>query len=73
MEIGDRVLTAFPETLGVCLLQALKLGSLEARQRFPRLLEIVELHPHARASFVNKVVLQLICFKTHTWSPDRDS
>ncbi|XP_052761107.1 DNA-dependent protein kinase catalytic subunit-like isoform X2 [Mya arenaria] len=54
LDIGDRCVSAFPESVVVCLLQALKLGSLEARQRFPRLLQIIELHPESTSTFVSK-------------------
>lgn len=45
----------FPETITVCLLNAMKLDSMEARQRFPRLLQLVEMYPEIRSTFVEKV------------------
>ncbi|XP_056017774.1 DNA-dependent protein kinase catalytic subunit-like isoform X2 [Ostrea edulis] len=44
----------FPETITVCLLNAMKLDSMEARQRFPRLLQLVERYPDIRSTFVEK-------------------
>lgn len=45
----------FPETVVVCLLKAMKLDSVEARQRFPRLLQIVEQYPDLKGIFISKV------------------
>lgn len=33
----------------------MKLDSMEARQRFPRLLQLVEMYPEIRSTFVEKV------------------
>ncbi|WAQ95788.1 MATN1-like protein [Mya arenaria] len=51
LDIGDRCVSAFPESVVVCLLQALMLGSLEARQRQ---LQMKELHPDTASTFVSK-------------------
>ncbi|KAK6170524.1 hypothetical protein SNE40_018898 [Patella caerulea] len=52
--IDSKVLESYPETITVCLLKAMKLGSKEAIERFPRLLQLVELYPDTMAAFVNK-------------------
>lgn len=52
----------FPETITVCLLNAMKLDSMEARQRFPRLLQLVERYPDIRSTFVEKVFLSSFSF-----------
>ncbi|XP_052262779.1 DNA-dependent protein kinase catalytic subunit-like isoform X1 [Dreissena polymorpha] len=54
LEIGEKCIEQFPETLVVCLLRSIKLDSTEARQRFPRLLQILELHPQTKATFIAK-------------------
>ena len=48
-------LKTFPDTVVVCLLKAIKMENMEARQRFPRLLQLVELYPDTMATFVAKV------------------
>ncbi|XP_048576196.1 DNA-dependent protein kinase catalytic subunit isoform X3 [Nematostella vectensis] len=45
----------FPEFVVRYVLKAMEHGSEEARNRFPRLLQIVELYPHTLDSFVKKV------------------
>lgn len=37
----------------------MKLDSMEARQRFPRLLQLVEMYPDIRSTFVEKVYVNL--------------
>ncbi|KAK7005038.1 DNA-dependent protein kinase catalytic subunit, partial [Biomphalaria glabrata] len=46
--------TLFPETIVLCLLNAMKGGSEEARERFPRLLQLSELFPDVRDVFIKK-------------------
>ncbi|CAL1543153.1 unnamed protein product [Lymnaea stagnalis] len=47
-------LTTFPETVVVCLLNAMKGGVEEARERFPRLLQLAEHHTEVRDVFMKK-------------------
>ncbi|EDO34280.1 predicted protein, partial [Nematostella vectensis] len=49
------VFQRFPEFVVRYVLKAMEHGSEEARNRFPRLLQIVELYPHTLDSFVKKV------------------
>ncbi|GFR71491.1 DNA-dependent protein kinase catalytic subunit, partial [Elysia marginata] len=46
--------SAFPVTVVTCLLRAMKGGVIEARQRFPRLLQIAELYPDVKSFFIDK-------------------
>ncbi|XP_055874578.1 DNA-dependent protein kinase catalytic subunit-like [Biomphalaria glabrata] len=46
--------TLFPETIVLCLLNAMKGGSEEARERFPRLLQLSELFPDVWDVFIKK-------------------
>ena len=55
IELDSSCVKAFPETVVVCLLLAMKLDSVEARQRFPRLLQIVEQYPDLKGTFISKV------------------
>lgn len=55
----------FPETIMVCLLNAMKLDSMEARQRFPRLLQLVEMYPDICSTFVEKVNAHPIDVRSH--------
>ncbi|KAH9508229.1 hypothetical protein Btru_050515 [Bulinus truncatus] len=50
----DCNMSSFPETVVVCLLNAMKGGSEEARERFPRLLQLSELFPDVRNAFIKK-------------------
>ena len=45
----------FPTTVVECLLYAIKQGSVEACQRFPRLLQIVEYYPKTLPIFMRQV------------------
>ncbi|XP_035828316.1 DNA-dependent protein kinase catalytic subunit [Aplysia californica] len=45
----------FPRTVVLCLLRAIKGGQLEARERFPRLLQLPELYPDVVDVFNKKV------------------
>ena len=51
----------FPEAMMTSHLTAMKNGSVEARQRFPRLLQIVDYYPETIPTFRTKVAC-LICF-----------
>ncbi|GFO12453.1 DNA-dependent protein kinase catalytic subunit [Plakobranchus ocellatus] len=50
----DCDLTKFPVTAVVCLLSAMKGGVVEARQRFPRLLQIADAYPEVKDVFIKK-------------------
>ncbi|KAL3877683.1 hypothetical protein ACJMK2_035352, partial [Sinanodonta woodiana] len=52
--IKNGILKSFPDTVIVCLLKAMKLNSMEARQRFPRLLQLVETYPDTMGNFIAK-------------------
>ena len=49
----------FPVTMVTMLLEAMQNNSSEARQRFPRLLQLVELYPACMDTLIRKVVLFL--------------
>ncbi len=51
---------SFPDAMVNSLLVAMKNGSAEARQRFPRLLQIVEYYPDTINTFIKKVNIILI-------------
>ena len=55
-DLSCAVLEAFPKTVIVCMLRAMKFGSSEAQQRFPRLLQLVESHPDTVADFRKQVI-----------------
>ncbi|BFZ03143.1 hypothetical protein BsWGS_06182 [Bradybaena similaris] len=44
----------FPQTVVICLLKAMQEGQTEARERFPRLLQIAELYPEVIGDFNRK-------------------
>ena len=46
---------SFPVAMVISLLAAMRNNSVEARQRFPRLLQIVELYPNTMDTFIKKV------------------
>lgn len=48
-------LKTFPKVVVVYTLKAMQLGSLVARQQFPRLLQLLELYPHTVDDFIKKV------------------
>ncbi|KAL5017908.1 hypothetical protein ScPMuIL_003630 [Solemya velum] len=54
VSINDKLLEKFPDTIVTCLLQAMKLNSREALQRFPRLLQLVEYHRDTMSTFIKK-------------------
>ncbi|KAK3580733.1 hypothetical protein CHS0354_005741 [Potamilus streckersoni] len=51
--VENGILKSFPDTVIVCLLKAMKLNSMEARQRFPRLLQLVETYPDTMGTFIS--------------------
>ncbi|XP_070581112.1 DNA-dependent protein kinase catalytic subunit-like [Ptychodera flava] len=50
---SEAVTSSFPKSVVIHLLKALKLNSVEATQRFPRLLQMVETYPETMDTFVN--------------------
>ncbi|KAL4240201.1 hypothetical protein ACF0H5_000995 [Mactra antiquata] len=54
LQVGKKCLESFPETLIVCMLNGMKLNCEEALQRFPRLLQIIELYPNTMTTFISK-------------------
>ena len=54
----------FPKVVVVYMLKALEHGSIEARQQFPRLLQILELYPETVNEFIKKV-RERLCMHTH--------
>ncbi|XP_041364232.1 DNA-dependent protein kinase catalytic subunit-like [Gigantopelta aegis] len=54
VDLSLAILKTFPDTIIVCMLRAMKFGSSEARQRFPRLLQLVEYYPETMAAFVKQ-------------------
>lgn len=56
---ANYISSEYPKAVVAQLLNAIKLGSYEARQRFPRLLQIVELYPEISLQlFIEKVILK---------------
>ncbi|XP_048248370.1 DNA-dependent protein kinase catalytic subunit-like [Haliotis rufescens] len=53
-DLSPAVAKTFPDTVVVCMLKAMKLGSVEARERFPRLMQLVEYYPETMATFREK-------------------
>ncbi|ESO96748.1 hypothetical protein LOTGIDRAFT_143667, partial [Lottia gigantea] len=53
--IKEKVIENYGETIIICLLKAMKLGSMEAIERFPRLLQFVELYPDTMPTFIKMV------------------
>ena len=51
--------TSFPVAMVISLLAAMQNNDMEARQRFPRLLQIVAAHPDTVNTFMTKVWGQL--------------
>ena len=60
LQVSSSALKSFPDTIIVCLLNAIKMENMEARQRFPRLLQLVEIYPDTMATFVAKVMYSLM-------------
>ena len=48
-------LSSFPSTVVKCMMEAMRDGSSEARERFPRLLQVIENHPDTMDLFIDKV------------------
>lgn len=53
--IASGLVDSFPETIVLCVLTAMKQGSAEARQRFPRLLQLAEYYPDTIPLISSKV------------------
>ncbi|XP_061175418.1 DNA-dependent protein kinase catalytic subunit-like [Saccostrea echinata] len=66
LSLSKESLKSFPETITVCLLNAMKFDSMEARQRFPRLLQLVEMYPEIRSTFIEKSK-QVPCWMFIMW------
>lgn len=62
-------ISAFPATVVKCMLEAMQCGSSEARERFPRLLQVIENHPDTMDLFISKVGRDL---SAHCFSSDRN-
>ncbi|XP_021344196.1 DNA-dependent protein kinase catalytic subunit-like, partial [Mizuhopecten yessoensis] len=54
LELSKATIKTFPDTVVVCLLNAMRFDSMEAKQRFPRLLQLVEHYPDCMGTFVDK-------------------
>ncbi|KAL8588517.1 hypothetical protein ACOMHN_043866 [Nucella lapillus] len=54
LELSGGQLKAFPGTVIKCMMEALRNGSSEARERFPRLLLVIENHPDTMGLFIDK-------------------
>ncbi|XP_069123844.1 DNA-dependent protein kinase catalytic subunit-like [Argopecten irradians] len=54
LELSKATTKTFPDTVVVCLLNAMRLDSMEAKQRFPRLLQLVEIYPDCMGTFIDK-------------------
>ena len=48
-------LSSFPSTVVKCMMEAMRDGSSEARERFPRLLQVIENYPDTMDLFIDKV------------------
>ena len=55
LQVSHSCLRSFPDTIIICLLKAVGMDNMEARQRFPRLLQLVELYSDTMTTFVAKV------------------
>ncbi|KAJ8319307.1 LOW QUALITY PROTEIN: hypothetical protein KUTeg_004398 [Tegillarca granosa] len=66
IEISDHLLKTFPETITICLLNAMKLDSMEAVQWFPRLLQLVEYYP-ATMDILKKKATEVPCWMFILW------
>ncbi|XP_064600499.1 DNA-dependent protein kinase catalytic subunit-like [Liolophura sinensis] len=55
VKIASGLLDSFPETIVLCVLTAMKQGSAEARQRFPRLLQLAEYYPDTIPLICSKI------------------
>ncbi|KAG9478931.1 hypothetical protein GDO78_012545 [Eleutherodactylus coqui] len=72
LEDGSAVLNAqdwkpFPEIIVDKMIKALKLGSKEARLKFPRLLQIIELYPNETFDLMVKEVSSVPCWLFIGW------
>ena len=66
LQVSSGALKSFPDTIIVCLLKAIKMENMAARQRFPRLLQLVEMYPDTMTTFVAKVgFFEVIQHKCH--------
>ncbi|XP_077979786.1 DNA-dependent protein kinase catalytic subunit-like [Glandiceps talaboti] len=63
---SDHVTELFPKSVVIHLLKALKLNSVEAMQRFPRLLQLVESYPDTMDSFV-QITSEIPCWMFLGW------
>ncbi|CAG5121488.1 unnamed protein product, partial [Candidula unifasciata] len=60
------IVSEFPQTVVVCLLKAMQEGQTEARERFPRLLQIAELYPEVIGVF-NKMAAEIPSWMFLMW------
>ncbi|XP_076445486.1 DNA-dependent protein kinase catalytic subunit-like [Babylonia areolata] len=54
LELNKGDLDEFPSTVVKCMMEAMQNGSAEARERFPRLLQVIENYPDTMALFIKK-------------------
>ncbi|CAG2250822.1 PRKDC [Mytilus edulis] len=66
MSLSGTDTDTFTSTVIVCLLNAMKLDCKEARQRFPRLLQLVEMNPNTVEKFKEKCA-ELPCWMFIMW------
>ncbi|XP_040210104.1 DNA-dependent protein kinase catalytic subunit [Rana temporaria] len=71
-EVAQSVLNAqdlkqFPEIIVEKMIKALKLGSEEARLKFPRLLQIIELYPSETLDLMTREVSSVPCWQFIAW------
>ncbi|XP_013395650.1 DNA-dependent protein kinase catalytic subunit-like, partial [Lingula anatina] len=57
---------SYPEAVVTSLLRCIELDHMDARQRFPRLLQLVEYYPDTMQGFINKVSV-IPCWMFMTW------